>query len=176
LRKAVLLTVLARSTLFGDGGTLQFRGETPEHSVTVFTSPAPLCAGPADIRVLLQKRDSLEPVLDAEVSIVMRALASGSEVRVRATRAQAQNKLLYAAPFTLGESGTWQIRVSILRLGVNREVAGTIRVAPNQQKLEAYWGYLAFPPLMVLLFTVREWLARRKMQTPKGGLCESTWS
>ena len=103
MRKALLLAVLVRPTLFGDGGTLQFRGETPELSVTVFTSPAPLSAGPADISVLLQKRETLEPVLDAEVSIVMRAVASGSEIRVRATREQAQNKLLYAAPLTLGE-------------------------------------------------------------------------
>src|SRR5580704_7938275 len=101
----------------------QLRGETPELSVTVFTSPSPLSVGPADINVLLQKRETLEPVLDAEVLIVMRPIASGREVRARATREQAQNKLLFAAPLTLGES---------------------------------YWSYLAFPPLMALLFTVRE--------------------
>jgi hypothetical protein len=179
LRKALILAVLARSTLFGDGGTLQFRGETPELSVTVFTSPALLSAGPADISVLLQKHETLEPVLDAEVSIVMRAVASGTEVRVRATREQAQNKLLYAAPLTLGESGTWRIKVGILRLGAKSEkseILGTIRVAPNRQKLETYWGYLAFPPLTVLLFTVREWLLRRDKPTSKGALCASTWS
>jgi hypothetical protein len=164
------LAVLARSTLFGDGGILQFRGETPELSVTVFTSPAPLSAGPADISVLLQKRETLEPVLDAEVSIVMRAAASGKEIRVWATRGQAQNKLLFAAPLTLAEAGTWQMKVSILRLGVNSEIAGTIGVAPNRQKLETYWGYLAFPPLTVLLFTVREWLLRRNKSTSRGGL------
>jgi hypothetical protein len=174
LRKVLFLTVLARSTLLGDGGTLQFRGETPELSVTVFTSPAPLAAGPADISVLLQKRETLEPVLDAEVSIDMRAVASGSEIRGRATREQAQNKLLYAAPLTLGESGRWQITVSILRLGVKSEIAGTILVAPNQQKLETYWAYLAFPPLMVLLFSVREWLLQGQEPTSKAGLCAIT--
>jgi hypothetical protein len=173
LRKALLLAVLARPTLFGDGGTLQLSGETPELSVTVFTSPAPLSAGPADISVLLQKRETLEPVLDADVLIVMRAVASGSEIRVRATREQAQNKLLYAAPLTLSESGTWQIKVSILRRGVSSEILGNIGVAANRQKLETYWLYLTFPPLMVLLFTIREWLLRRNTAILKGRLCES---
>ena len=176
MRKILILAVLALSTLFGDGGTLQFRGETPELSVTVFTSPVPLSAGPADISVLLQKRETLEPVLDAEVSIDMRAVASGTEIRARATREQAQNKLLYAAPLALGESGRWQITVNILELGAKSEIAGAILVAPNHQKLETYWSYLAFPPVMVLLFTVREWLLRRNKLTSKEGLCATTWS
>lgn len=174
MRKVLLLAVLVRPTLFGDGGTLQFRGDTPELSVTVFTAPAPLPVGPADISVLLQKRETSEPVLDAEVSIFMRAVASGSEIRVRATHEQAQNKLLYAAPLTLSESGKWQIRVNILWLGVKGEIAGAIGVAPTQKKLEIYWGYLAFPPVMVLLFTVREWLLRHNKPTSKGAPCEST--
>ena len=123
------------------------------------------------------------PVVDRNVKsaiavfIVMHAVVSGSEIRVRATREQAQNKLLYAAPLTLDESGTWQIKVSILRHGVkseNSEIVGAISVSPNQQKLETYWGYLAFPPLMVLLFTIRERLLRRNKPTSKGRLCAST--
>ena len=176
MRNVLILAIVARSMLFGDGGTLQLRKETPEFIVTVFTSPAPLSAGPADISILLQNRDTLEPVLDAEVSIVMRAEATGSEVHVRATREKAQNKLLYAAPVTLGDSGGWEIKASILRLGVTSEIAGTIKVAPNQQKMESYGAYLAFPPLMVLLFTVREWLIRHKKHTSKEGLCTTTWS
>jgi hypothetical protein len=176
LWKLLLLTLLARSALFGDGGTLQLRGETPDLVVTVFTSPAPLTAGPADVSVLLQKRETSEPILDAEVSIVMRTLASGSEIRVQATREQAQNKLLYAAPLTLGESGTWRIEVNILRFGVKSQINGTIWAAPNQQKLETYWSYLAFPPLTVLLFIVREWLVRRHKSASKGKLCASAWS
>lgn len=123
MRKLLLLGVLARSALFGDGGTLQFRRETPELSVTVFTSPAPLSSGPADISILLQKRETLEPVLDADVSIFMRNVVLGNDVHARATREQAQNKLLYAAPITLGESGRWQLKVKILRFGVTSEIA-----------------------------------------------------
>jgi hypothetical protein len=161
----LVVMILAQATALADGGTVQLRKEAGAFVITVFTSPAPLSAGPVDISLLLQNRNGLEPVLDASVSMRLREDASSTEVQARPTREQAQNKLLYAAPVTLAESGRWQLAVTILRNGERTDATGTIDVASAPEMAASYWSYLAFPPLMIAAFVVRERLIRRK---PKG--------
>jgi hypothetical protein len=163
-RQLLLLPVvfLAQATAFADGGAVQLRTEAGAFVITVFTSPAPLSAGPVDISLLVQNREGLEPVLDADVSLALRAQPSRTEIRVQASRQKAQNKLLYAAPVTLAESGKWQIAVTILRHGEQTAATGTIDVAPTREMVASYWGYVAFPPFMIVAFVVRERLILRK--------------
>jgi hypothetical protein len=160
-----VVIILAQATAFADGGTVQLRKEAGALVITVFTSPAPLSAGPADISLLLQNRNGLEPVLDANVSLILRSAASGAEIRAQATREHAQNKLLYAGLVTLAEPGKWQLAVTILRNGERTDATGTIDVAPAPEMAASYWSYIAFPPLMIVAFVVRERLIRRR---PKG--------
>jgi len=140
----VMVMLLAQARGFADGGTVQMRKEAGPFLITVFTSPAPLSAGPADISVLLQNLDGLTPVLDARVSVLLHRDASSTEIKAHATREQAQNKLLYAALVTLPESG------------------GEIDVAQSHTMAGSYWSYIALPPLMIAGFVIREWLIRRK--------------
>jgi hypothetical protein len=154
--------ILAQASALADGGTVQLRKQAGPFMITVFTAPAPLSAGPVDISLLLQNRNGLEPVLDASVSLILRSEASGAEMQARPTREQAQNKLLYAAPVTLAESGKWQLDVTILRNGERTESTGIIDVAPAFEMASSYWGYIAFPPLIIVAFVVRERLIRRK--------------
>ena len=149
-------------TAFANGSTVQWRKQAGSLLITVFTTPAPLSAGPVVISLLVQNRNGLEPVLDANVSLLLRADASGGEVQARPTREQAQNKLLYAAPVTLANSGTWQLAVTILRNGERTDATGIIDVAPAPVMAASYWGYIAFPPLIVVAFVVRKGLVRRK--------------
>ena len=158
----MFVAILAPARLLADGGTVQLRKEAGALVITVFTSPSPLSAGPADISLLLQTRNGLEPVLDADVSIRLRTDASDIEIEARPTRQQAQNKLLYAAPVTLSESGRLALAVTIFRNGERTDATGTIDVAPAPEKALSYWSYIAFPPLMIALFVVRERLIRRK--------------
>jgi hypothetical protein len=165
-RKLLLPVVmtLAQATAFADGGTVQLRKEAGALVITVFSSPAPLSAGPVDISLLLQNRNGLEPVLDANVSLLLRADASGTEIQARPTREQAQNKLLYAAPVTLAESGKWQLAITILRNGKRTEATGAIDVASAPEMAASCWSYIAFPPLVIVVFVVREWLFRRRLE------------
>ncbi len=165
-RNLLLLFVmmLTQATAFADGGTVQLRKQAGALVITVFTSPAPLSAGPVDISLLVQNRDGLEPVLDANISLLLRANASSAEIQARPTREQARNKLLYAAPVTLAESGKWKLEVTILRNGERTEVTGTIDVAPAPEMAASYWSYIAFPPLMIAAFVVRERLIRRRLK------------
>lgn len=156
------VAILAPARLFADGGMVQLRKEAGALLITVFTSPSPLSAGPADVSLLLQKRNGLDPVLDANVSMRLRTDGSDTEIQARPTRQQAQNKLLYAAPVTLSESGKWRLALTIFRNGERTDATGTIDVAPAPEKALSYWSYIAFPPLMIALFVVRERLISRK--------------
>jgi hypothetical protein len=156
------VVILAQATSLADGGTVQLRKEAGDLVITVFTSPAPLSVGPADVSLLLQKRNGLEPVLDANVTLVLRADDSGVELRERPTREQARNKLLYAAPVTLPKPGKWLIAVTVVRNGDEARADGIVEVAPAPDRAASYGGYIAFPPVMMGLFVVRERLIRRK--------------
>src|SRR5260370_1126947 len=158
------LVILAQATVLADGGTVQLRREAGDLVITVFASPSPLLVGPVDISLLLQNRDGLEPVLDAKVSLVMRADDSGIEFQARPTREQARNKLLYAAPVMLSKQGKCQIAVTVMRNGKETDAVGILEVAPGHDRASSYAGYIAFPPVMIVLFMVRERLIRRRSQ------------
>jgi len=157
------ILALSQATAVADGGTVLFRDETGRLAVTVFASPSPLSAGPVDISLLLQNQNGLEPVLDAEVSLLLRAESSGVEIRAHATREQARNKLLYAAPVTL-ESGKWLVEAAVLRNGERAEARGVIDVAPTPEMAMSYLSYIAFPLSMTAGFVFRERLIRRKLK------------
>jgi hypothetical protein len=153
---------LAQATAFADGGAVQLGQEAGGLVITVFSSPSPLSVGPADISLLLQNREGLEPVLDANVSLAFRAYDSGLEFHARPTRDQARNKLLYAAPVMFSQPGKWRITVTIDRNGKQARAVGSLEVAPASRKAVSYAGYLAFPLVMIGLFVVRERLIRRR--------------
>jgi hypothetical protein len=154
--------ILTQADVVADGGTVQLREEAGAFVITMFTSPAPLSVGSVDISLLVQSRNGLDPVLDADVSVLLRADGSGAEIRVQPTREQAQNKLLYAAPLTLAEPGKWRLAIAILRNGERTEATGTIDVAPATGVAASHWGYFAFPPSVIVAFVIRERLIRRK--------------
>jgi len=156
MRRLLILFALPASPLFADGGAVQLQQQAGPFLVTVFAAPVPARAGPVDLSVLVQDRTSLSPVLDAVVSLQI-----GGQTVV-ATRAQAQNKLLYAATVNLSEPRDHKYSVTILRNSITTQVAGTLRVEPPAAKLETYWRYLILPPLAVALFTAHQLLKRRK--------------
>ena len=156
------MIICTQATALADGGTVQLREEAGGLVITVFTSPAPLSVDPVDISLLLQNRNGLEPVLDANVSLVFRAADSDIEFWARPTREQARNKLLYAAPVMFSKPGKWQITVTVARNGQETHAVGILEVAPAPHRTVSYAGYLAFPPLMIVLFVVRERLIRRR--------------
>jgi len=158
----IAIVILGQATALADGGTVQLRQEVSGLVITVFTSPAPLSVGPVDISLLLQNRNGLEPVLDANVSLAFRADDSETEFWARPTREQARNKLLYAAPVMFSKPGKWQITVTVARNGQETRAVGILEVAPAPHGTVSYAGYLAFPPLMIALFVVRERLIRRR--------------
>jgi hypothetical protein len=81
--------------------------------------------------------------------------------RVRATRAQATNKLLHAALVELPVPGTWRLVVEVVRDSTSSRLAGTLPVGPALPAWTTRWRELLLPALVVALFLLHQVLAAR---------------
>jgi hypothetical protein len=148
------LILLPTPAARADGGSVLLHQQSGEFIITVFSAPS-------DISVMIQDRASLQPILDAAVSIHF-TRAAAPESLVRLTRQQAQNKLLYAAPVALPEPGTWSFTVDVKRGSSHAVASGALIVAPPAMTLASNWGYLALPPIFIAIFAIRERLVRHR--------------
>jgi hypothetical protein len=158
----------------GDGGSVLSQQTSGPYRITLFGSPSPLRAGPADLSVMIQDAKTGEPVLDQSVAIdVQAALNPGSTAwlppccsmakslgAVTATHASAQNKLLYAANIVLPSSGLHDITV---RVGGDKgpTLEGKIDVQSPVTPAASYWACLAAPPLLIGIFALNQRLRRK---------------
>ena len=58
-----------RLPALGDGGTLRFSGRRGDRSITVFTAPALLSAGPVDLSVLVLDAETGKPITDLPIEV-----------------------------------------------------------------------------------------------------------
>lgn len=152
---------LTAALLFADGGAVQIRKQAGPLLITVFGDPVPLRVGSADLSVLVQTALESSAVLDA--TVVLHLSKPGEpDVDVSATRAQAANKLLYAAHPVLPSAGAWHLDVQVRSNGSAVDAAGEILVLPRSTSLNASWPYFALVPAGVLLFLVNQWLKNRR--------------
>jgi hypothetical protein len=169
-RMAMLLIALAEFVgirrVYADGGVVQFEKSAGPFVITVFTTPAPLRAGPVDISLMVQSRENRQPVLDCQVFAQLHKEGAMS-VRSEATHEAARNKLLYAAQMNIPEPGLWEIEVIIRQGDDSTHLAGELSVAPSNPVLLVYWRSLALPPLFISLFAVNQWLKRRSANGDK---------
>jgi hypothetical protein len=160
----LLTAALVPRPAWGDGGTLRVMEPSGPFVVGVFSTPEPLRVAPADLSVLVLERTGGNPVLDAAVWLEVRppAGADAGPQRLEATRGQATNKLLYAAPFLPGTPGDWALHVTVTRGVESAEVGCTLPVASDQAGLAGIWPYLAIPPVAIALYALRAWLVARR--------------
>jgi hypothetical protein len=165
LRSICALAVLA-APLWADGGAVLARRQSGPFVITVFAAPIPLRAGPIDLTVLVQTRDALEPVLDADVSI---RLVGASQISTAASRSRSQNKLLYSAAFDLPQPGPWEYSVSVENVAGQASLAGEFQAGPRAPPLASYIFYLAIVPVVIAIFVLHQWLSRRDLRLVAGG-------
>jgi hypothetical protein len=159
-QRLATMTVVAliQATAFADGSAVQFRMPSGELDVTLFASPRPIAAGVIELSLLVQDKSGTELALDAYASMVLRG-PSGSILNASAIRRRAG---LYEAWVTFDRPGKWEVTLKLQRNGEQYSIGGNIDVAPRPSKGSSYAGYLAFPPIAVVLFVVREILLRRR--------------
>jgi hypothetical protein len=184
-----LFTMLAPRLARGDGGIVLLHETQGTFSVTVFVSPEAASGGLTDVSVLVQSRKNGEVVLDADVSLAVDApngVAMDSadpvcspapdsaalqlpDVRrspatVIATRAQASNKLLYAAALKLNAAGDWRLHVNVSRGSDTARFDCRLPVTRTSSEPWGLWPYLAFPPIVVTVFGINQWLRRHSLE------------
>jgi hypothetical protein len=183
-----LLTALAPRFARGDGGIIRLRQVQGPFSVTVFTSPEASRVGLADVSVLVQWWETGEVVLDADVGLTLNPpkgaatkqldplcglpwtlaavhnpVVSPHPMTVRATREQASNKLLYAAPVELNAAGDWQMHVHVSRGADNASFDCVLPVALASSDLKGLWPFLALVPIVIIAFGINQWLRWRSL-------------
>src|SRR5689334_17540453 len=97
---AVAALFLLPSLAMADGGTVRLSEQQGGYSITVFTSPTVVRAGPVDISVLVQDAATGERAAGVQVTITATRRGS-TDVAFDgpATTEAATNKLYYAAVF-----------------------------------------------------------------------------
>lgn len=144
---------------FADGGRLRSYGEAGEFRVAIFTRPDPLFAGASDVSILVQDRESGEPILDADVTLELSG-PGGFSAAVSAGR-HGRNRLLYGAAVELAP-GTWSVTAHIRRGMAEAEAHASFEVGNASSRARAPWPWLALPPLAVALFAANRGLRRRE--------------
>jgi hypothetical protein len=162
---------------FADGGIVRLREAQGPFVVTVFTTSEPVQGCPADISVLVQRQDSRDAILDAKVNLTVTAPsasiaktkeemcgmpgASTHQFTVVATRRQASNKLLYAAPINFDSCGDWRLQILVEHTGDAVKLACKIPVESPARWLNGLIPYIALPVIMVALFAMNQFLRRK---------------
>jgi hypothetical protein len=174
---ALLVIALSTRNAHADGGIMRYREVQGPFAVTIFTSSDPQEGRPVDVSVMVQDRDSNDAILDATVKLVLTPpVGSPRETMeqvcgpgldphsgrftVAATREQASNKLLYAAPVKFGAAGDWQLQAFVKRDGDAVNITCRLPVSPPPHQLAGLLPYLVAPPLLVALFAMNQCLGR----------------
>ncbi|HUL51346.1 MAG TPA: hypothetical protein VLU94_02050 [Candidatus Nitrosotalea sp.] len=170
-----------------DGGIIRLRETQGPFSVTLFSSPDAVAGGLVDVSVLIQRRETGKVILDADVSFTLSPpdgltiqrseefcglptatarLPDGmnNPASVRATREQASNKLLYAAPVELDAPGDWKVHMLISRGTDTARFDCLVPVTMRSSKLSGMWPYLSLPLLAVSAFALNQWLRSQSLQ------------
>jgi hypothetical protein len=168
---ALSLLGLSRINVHADGGVIRLRETKGSFVITIFTAGDPVLDRAFDLSVLIQGRDTGDPVLDADVRFALsapqglatkqsEAFCCSPGVSMHTTREQASNKLLYAAPLLLHEPGNWKLHVLVSRGTHSARVDCLLPVTLGSNKLAGAWPFLALPLLVVILYAMNQGLRR----------------
>jgi hypothetical protein len=189
----VLFTMLGPRFAQGDGGIVQLHQTKGPFLVTVFVSPEAAQGGLADVSVLVQWKTNGEVVLDADVSLAVdppnglvlheaeplcglsptaaafqQPDTRQQQATLPATRAQASNKLLYAAALKLNAAGYWRLHVYVSHGSDQARFDCLLPIARTSTRLTGLWPYFALPPIVIVAFALNQWLRRNSLEKGLG--------
>jgi hypothetical protein len=134
------------------------------YQITIFTEPTPFRAGPVDVSVLVQDAATKKVLPKSQVTVWAGQSARGrAPVPYAATTEAATNKLLHAAQFEIAEPGWWEMEVVVQGpLGPGR-IRFEVEAAEPWPRWLAFWPWVSWPVLVILLFVVHQFLVRRRL-------------
>ena len=161
----ILLLILSMLTMSisirADGGNVLWQRTSGAITVTAFTTQSPLRPGPADISFFVETTEPSRTVLDARVFVTFEN-ETGATLRAEATHAQARNKLLYCSLIDLPKPGHWKMSLLVAHAGDRAEFVSDLAVSEPQSPIRAQWKFMAFPPVIMFLFVINQWLRRNR--------------
>ncbi|MGI8769860.1 MAG: hypothetical protein ACR2JE_00310 [Acidobacteriaceae bacterium] len=161
MRRTLFQIVLLTCVLFGvvqaaraDGGRLQMRTQAGPFTVSLFTLPDTLAAGPVDVSVLVHDSGSSDVLMDAAVTLTLTPPQPDAKpIVVRLSHAQATNKLLQAAQIDLPAPGKWRVDVQVEQGGHRARCTTQLEIVPRASPWGTIWFFALLPPAVLLLFT-----------------------
>jgi hypothetical protein len=147
-----------------DGGRIRIHQPAGPFLVTLFTTPDPLLAGPADFSVAVERPNAQGLVEDAEVTLLLSMPEDPSAPRliVPATRQAATSRFLQAANVQLPRSGSWLVRVMVSEGAEAGECSTRVEVLPRTAfRSQTLWQILAVP-LFILIYALHRRRRSRK--------------
>jgi len=170
MRLTLLMLVIAALPAWGDGGVLIGKQDWGSLQASVFGSPVPLRAGPADVSVLLQADG--KPALTAIVSFRWTSLGGGKEwlppccsmssdkEEIPAMLGHSGNRLLYSAMLPIKSSGDGRLDIQVEYEGQTHHASFELSAAPPPPASARYWPWLAMTPLAIVGFVLHQRISR----------------
>ncbi len=147
--------------VLGDGGTVCMSGTRGPFSITVFTAPTPLRAGPVDISILVQ--DARTGEVTTNTLVTVRLTQEGQQpIECEATTQGATNKLLHAAQFEVPEPGKWKIELRTEGPEDIGVLEGEVEVAERLPRWREVWPWIAWPVPVIVLVGIHVRLKQRR--------------
>ena len=126
-----------------DDQVLRLQQQAGAFAVAVFSPPEVLDTGLADFSVLVQDRDTLQPLLDAVVDL--RAQDDGNATpasSVRATAHDSEVKLMQSAELDLASAGGWTLHIAVAHGADRVEFSLPVQVVKAESGIALPWPYL----------------------------------
>jgi hypothetical protein len=147
--------------LFADGGRIRMHEKSGPFLITLFTTPDPLVAGPADFSVAVERADRAGIVEDAEVTLLL-TRPNGTHMALQATHGAATSRFLYAANLSLPVNGAWRVKAIVSKGDQVGESETRVDVLPPTAFSDQTHWQIAAVPIVVLLFFLQQ-VGRRKL-------------
>ncbi|MGB7553361.1 MAG: cytochrome c oxidase assembly protein [Candidatus Korobacteraceae bacterium] len=137
-----------------DDQALRVWTQTGPFSIAVFAPSGDLPAGPTNLGVLVQDRNTDEILLDSAIELTARPAADVGPLgpAVHASSADSENKLLQTAELDLPAPGDWTVNISLSRNSERAEVSLPLRIVKRESGLGDMWPYFIFPAFGMVLF------------------------
>ena len=165
--------ILPLAGCLADGGVILARQTINGLDLTVFASPVPLRAGPADISVLIQDTATGMAVLDGAVEVAWSSVSPSAPEwlppccsmntatdKIAATLAHSQNKLLYSAIVPIRSSGASELVIRATAGSREALLSCPVEAGPPSPPAAAYWPWLALPPFCIVGFCLHQRISR----------------
>ena len=176
LYAAILLALASCAAARADGPHIAFHGTQGAYTITLFSAPDPLVAGPADLTLLVQNAadGSLARVPAATGQLT---LPGHAPVSFRLTPGGAANRQLPGATVRLPSAGTYALRLRLTSpTAATLLFSGTLPVEANHGRRNTVLWAVFLPVVLIALFLVNQYakqLRRARRKAPPARMARS---